>query len=153
LRYTLAVVTLIRDRAHVSKAMRAVRSRDTSPERTLRKMLWDRGCRYRLNSKLPGRPDLVFPGPKVAVFVDGDFWHGNQWRRRGYASLEDQMERLSGGPYWVQKIKRNGERDRRVTGNLEALGWAVVRIWESELLADPEEAMLRVVAKLENQRQ
>jgi len=63
------------------------------------------------------------------------------------------MERLSGGPYWVQKIKRNGERDRRVTGNLEALGWAVVRIWESELLADPEEAMLRVVAKLENQRQ
>lgn len=151
-RYTLAVATLSRDRAHVAKAMRAVRSRDTSPERRLRKLLWERGCRYRLNSKLAGKPDLVFPGARVAVFVDGDFWHGNQWRNRGFPSIEAQMERVSGGAYWVEKIRRNVDRDLKTTRALQAGGWTVVRVWESELRQDPERAVSRVTEELGKRR-
>lgn len=105
-----------------------------------------------MKSKLPGKPDLVFPGAKVAVFVDGDFWHGNQWRQRGYASLEDQMERVSGGAYWVEKITRNVERDVRMTQELEGRGWTVIRVWESELRQDPERAARRVTDGLEKHR-
>ena len=126
-----------RDPRVVSEAMRRVRGRDTSPEVTFRKALWAKGLRYRLHSsKLPGKPDIVLPGARLAVFVDGDFWHGNQWQARGYESLEKQFEGAPSRSYWVPKILGNMERDRRRTAGLVQQGWRVLRFWESQLAAD-----------------
>lgn len=119
--------------------MRKVHSRDTTPEMLLRRALWSRGVRYRLcRMDLPGKPDIVFPSRRLCVFVDGDFWHGNQWRRRGLPSLDDQFRDATNRDYWLKKIRRNVERDRRVTAELLAAGWTVVRLWESDIHADLE---------------
>lgn len=134
--------------------MRRVRSRDTGPEMTLRKALWRRGLRYRLYyRKLPGNPDIVFPGHKVAVFVDGDFWHGNQWRLRGHSSLEEQFAESPNAPYWVRKIKRNVIRDSNVTTALEYDGWCVIRLWESDLKKNLESCVQQVTAAVSEGKQ
>lgn len=130
-----------RDKAVVSKTMSAVKGADTAPEVLLRKTLWRMGLRYRLHVKtLPGKPDIVLAKSRVAVFVDGDFWHGRQWRLRGHKSLESQFNGVSNKSYWVEKITRNMARDREVGAQLRKLGWRVVRIWESDLRADVEKA-------------
>ena len=109
--------------------MRGNVKQDTKPEMMLRKALWARGARYRLHaSNLPGRPDIVFGGRRVAVFCDGDFWHGRNWDCR--------RERLEGGAnadYWIPKIQANMVRDREQTAELEAQGWTVLRYWEGEI--------------------
>jgi DNA mismatch endonuclease (patch repair protein) len=114
--------------AQRSLTMSRIRSRDTGPELTIRRLLHARGLRYRKHVRaLPGRPDLVFSGPKVAVFVDGDFWHGwkfSQWK-----------EKL--GPYWREKIEGNKRRDARNFRQLRQGGWTVIRLWEHEIEADP----------------
>ena len=125
--------------------MRQVRSRHTSPEVRLRKALWRAGLRYRLCTALPGKPDFVLPGHHTVVFVDGDFWHGNQWRLRGFSSLAEQMACLSGGDYWIAKIDRNVARDRRVDAQLGRAGWRVLRFWESEVNADLDTCVQRVL--------
>ena len=143
-----------RDPYIVSKTMRRVRSRDTGPEKTLRKALWRRGLRYRLyDRKLPGNPDIVFSGCKVAVFVDGDFWHGNQWRLRGHSSLEEQFAESPNAPYWVRKINRNVIRDSNATTALEYDGWCVIRLWESDLKNDLESCVQRVSAAVSEGKQ
>ena len=119
--------------------MRRVRSRDTSPELLLRKALHARGLRFRLCAKeLPGKPDIVFPSARLAVFVDGDLWHGRQWRRRGLACLEEQFARSERRDYWLSKIGRNMARDRCATADLVAQGWRILRFWESDLKEDLE---------------
>lgn len=131
----------------VSATMRRVRSRDTSPEKALRRLLWARGLRYRVHSKdLPGHPDIIFPSARVAVFVDGDFWHGNQWRLRGLASLEEQFEGIANASYWIPKIKRTIARDLEANKSLTEMGWIVVRCWESEMRVDIESCVSRVVS-------
>lgn len=128
-----------------SKVMRGNRSEDTTPELLLRKALWHRGWRYRKNvSSLPGKPDIVFRGARLAIFCDGDFWHGRNW--------EEQKEKLLDGAnpgYWVPKIEANRERDQRQRIELEKEGWTVLRIWESEIKNDPEQMADRVEAILE----
>lgn len=105
---------------------------DTRCEVELRRALWAAGCRYRKNVPgMPGRPDIVFPKAKVAVFCDGDFWHGHDWEAR-----KEKLARGANAPYWVAKIQRNIERDRENTAHLESLGWTVLRFWESEIRAD-----------------
>jgi len=132
--------------AVVTKTMRAVKGRDTTPELALRRGLWARGLRYRLCRRdLPGAPDIVFVSRRVAVFVDGDFWHGRQWRSRGFSSLEAQMKRVRNSAYWVKKIARNVERDQRVNRDLRALGWITVRVWESEVSVHLSRALAKVV--------
>ncbi len=117
--------------------MRRVRSRDTGPEVLLRKALWAVGVRFRTCAEnLPGKPDIVIHSRRLAIFIDGDFWHGNQWRRRGLTSLEDQFSRTESRDYWVRKIRRNMDRDCRATAALIESGWRVVRLWESEVAAD-----------------
>lgn len=111
-----------------SEQMSRIRGKDTSPERILRAALWKRGLRYRVQwpTKI-GRPDVVFPGPRVAVFVDGCFWHGcpeHYVRPRG-----NQL-------FWQTKLRENVERDRRQTLALEAEGWRVARIWEHLIFED-----------------
>ena len=107
-----------------SYCMSRIRGRDTQPEILLRKALWSAGYRYRLKSKLPGKPDILFPGRKVAIFVDGCFWHG----------CPDHSARpKTNAVFWSSKIDKNIDRDRKVTALLTAMGWKVVRIWEHEL--------------------
>lgn len=116
------------------------RRQDTTPEILLRKALRAVGIRYRSNVKrLPGCPDLILTKYRVAVFCDGDFWHGREWSKR-------KTKLLAGwnAEYWVAKIQQNRARDREVTGALRVLGWRVVRVWESDLRRDP----LRVAAKI-----
>ena len=117
------------------KIMSAVKSKDTRPELTLRHALWAKGYRYRVNVKtMPGKPDIVFSRAKVAVFCDGDFWHGNNWVIRGYGSLEKELSRYSS--FWRNKILGNIERDNRNNVQLENAGWTVVRLWESSIKND-----------------
>lgn len=124
--------------------MAAVRSHDTTPELRLRKALYALGvrgwrCHYR---RAPGRPDLAWPARKLAVFVDGAFWHGHPSRHRPGRS----------GDYWDRKIARNVERDRHVDRKLEELGWTVERIWDFEIRRDLEAVAQRVAALAESRR-
>lgn len=136
-----------RDPATTSRIMAAIRCRDSKAELALRRELHRRGFRYRLHVRdVEGKPDLAVKSRKIAVFVDGDFFHGNGWRLRGLARLEDQFP--TNTEFWVRKITRNIERDREVTLRLEAAGWRVVRIWESDVLADPAGAALRVLTAI-----
>jgi DNA mismatch endonuclease, patch repair protein len=97
------------------------RGHNTKPEVTLRKLCFSIGLRYVLNSKLAGRPDFVFPRSRVAVFVDGCFWHGCPQHYQPPATRAE---------FWRQKIERNRARDAAVNADLDAAGWRVLRIWE-----------------------
>jgi len=126
-----------RDPAVTSKIMSSVRSEDTRPELLVRRRLWHRGYRYRKHyRKVEGNPDLAFPSVKLAVFIDGDFWHGNAWRVRGYDSLEDLFP--SKTEWWVKKIRENMHRDDYVTETLKEDGWTVLRYWSSTIDQDVE---------------
>ena len=121
----------------VSKSMRSNRRRDTSPERRLRSALHRRGWRFRVDLVIPvpgarPRPDLVFPRKRVAVFMDGCFWHCCPIHGR---------PPISNPTYWGPKLARNVERDRLDTERLEAHGWSVLRLWEHTPI---EEAIVRV---------
>lgn len=121
------------------------RKADTRHERLLRSELWRAGCRFRKNlANLPGKPDIVFTRVKLAVFCDGDFWHGRDWETR-----KAKLERGSNPGYWVRKIERNIERDGEHTRLLMAAGWSVMRVWESDILADPRGIARLIVRELE----
>jgi DNA mismatch endonuclease, patch repair protein len=127
--------------------MAAVRGRNTQPELTLRRALHAGGLRYRVHpGNIPGRPDLANCKRKIAIFVDGDYWHGNpdEWRRRGYETLEAQF-REDKRDFWVGKISRTIRRDREITISLEADGWTVIRVWESVIQRDLEGAVARIM--------
>lgn len=132
--------------------MSAVHSRDTGPELRLRHALHARGCRFRVDyRKIPGRPDIVFPREKVAVFVDGDFWHGNVAKARGFSEVAEDVEpygRWANADFWSKKIGQNVTRDRRVDQELKERGWTVIRLWESELNSDLESNVRRVMKSL-----
>lgn len=123
--------------------MSRVRVRDTAPEMLLRRALWAAGVRgWRLHSKkLPGKPDLAFFACKLAVFVDGAFWHGHPAYYHGQS-----------GPFWDAKIAGNRERDARVNLQLAELGWEVVRLWDFEVEKDVAGCVARVAAALEHRR-
>ena len=119
------------------KIMSSIKSKDTRPELMLRRELWSRGLRYRVNVKnLPGKPDIVFTRAKIAVFCDGDFWHGNNWAIRGMSSLDEELTGYS--EFWQDKIRRNIKRDKENTEMLQLNGWKVLRFWESEIKIDLE---------------
>ena len=115
--------------------MRRVRSKDTQPELHLRKLLWAHGVKgWRLHPKrVAGKPDLAWIGKKVAVFVDGAFWHGHPDFYWGQS-----------GDFWDKKIQRNRDRDLRVNKELESDHWTVVRIWDFEIEKDPEGCVKKV---------
>ncbi len=122
-----------------SYMMSRVRSKDTTPELTVRRLVHARGLRFRKHCAwLPGRPDLVFIRSRVVVFVDGDYWHG--WR---FPAWKDKL-----GPYWKQKIERNRRRDQRNFRRLRKDGWAVIRLWEHEVQDAPEECVDRIASSV-----
>lgn len=110
-----------------SKNMRAVKNKDTDLETALRKELWRAGLRYRVNYKMLGHPDIVFPGLKIAVFCDGCFWHGCPRCNE----IPDQNQ-----SFWLAKIKKNKQRDAFVTEELTKQGWLVLRYWGCEIKSD-----------------
>ena len=125
----------MRDPTITHRIMSSIPSKGTRPEIILRKALWNENLRYRVNyKKLPGKPDIVFTKYKVAVFCDGDFWHGHNWAIRGKKSLDEELEGYS--EYWRKKILRNIERDQENENEQRTLGWNVVRLWESEIKED-----------------
>lgn len=132
-----------------SYAKKMTRSSDTAHEHLLRVTLWKRGLRYRKNVRtLPGKPDIVFPRERVAVFCDGDFWHGRHWRR-----LSSKLQTGTNPSYWTHKIKANRSRDRRVVRLLKSDGWTVIRIWETDIRQDPERAACIVESHVQRSRQ
>jgi DNA mismatch endonuclease (patch repair protein) len=145
-RSTPSFVGLTPSSLSASRVGRGNRARDTKPELLLRKTLWKLGLRYRLHFRqLPGRPDLVVPGRRIAVFCDGDFWHGRNW-----ADRKARLAVGSNASYWVAKIERNIERDREVDSQLAAMGWTSVRFWEGEIRNDVECVALRLLALVRN---
>lgn len=136
-----------RDPAVTSRIMAAVKNKDSRAELALRRALFSRGLRYRLHTKdLPGKPDIVFRKQRVVVFVDGDFWHGNEHRRRGLARLDDLFPTRT--QWWVDKIHRTMRRDEEVAGTLTQRGWTVIRVWESDVLENTTAAADRVCGAL-----
>ncbi|MGP3971366.1 very short patch repair endonuclease [Streptomyces sp. 6N223] len=125
-----------------SRNMAAIKRRDTRPERAIRSLLHAAGRRYRVDVRLDlegakPRPDIVFTRARVAVFVDGCFWH---------CCPEHGRQPGVNGGYWGPKLERNIARDRAADGALSAAGWAVVRVWEHEA---PEEAVKRIIDVLD----
>ena len=113
-----------------SNVMYHLRAGETKPEKRLRTALWRSGLRYRVNHRLPAcRPDVVFIGSRVAVFLDGCFWHGCPTHYVRPRTRED---------FWADKLRRNVDRDRRQTLELEAAKWTVMRFWEHEVDEDLE---------------
>ena len=120
--------------------MRRIRSADTGPERALRSLLWKEGFRFRKQYRVEGiRIDIAFPRPRVAVMVDGCFWHGCPVHYRRPQSRQD---------YWDSKLARNQQRDALNDQSLASVGWTVVRIWEHEPLADAMERVANVLNNL-----
>ena len=127
----------------IRKNMRAVKNKDSAIEVLLRRELWRRGLRYRKNvAGLTGKPDIVLMGKKIAVFCDGDFWHGYDWENR-------KQDIKSRKEFWIPKIERNMQRDIEVNEALERDGWLVLRFWGNEIktncsaCADKIEMILR----------
>lgn len=118
-----------------SRLMAKVHSFDTAPERAIRSALHKKGLRFRKHvADLPGRPDVVFARSRVAVFVDGDFWHGYR-----FPAWKAKL-----APYWQEKIVRNRARDRRNFARLRASGWVVIRVWSHEIDRDLGACVARV---------
>ena len=110
-----------------SKNMKAVRASGSKIETALAKALFARGLRYRKNDRtIFGKPDLTFKKYKIAVFVDGEFWHGKDWESKKYDHKSNQE-------FWLTKIERNIERDKEVNGKLIAEGWKVLRFWGKDI--------------------
>ncbi len=133
--------------------MSAVRSKNTKPEHMLRRAVHAQGGRFRLHARdVIGCPDLVVRSRKVAVFVDGDLWHGNpaEWHRRGRDSLASLFPNRT--QWWVQKIESNVRRDREVDRQLSEQGWSVVRLWASEVMSDPDRSAQIVLRALRRNR-
>ncbi|MDB4954348.1 MAG: vsr [Myxococcales bacterium] len=124
------------------------KKRDTRCELVLRKALTAAGLRYRVDTDdLPGRPDVVFRGARVAVFCDGDFWHG-----RNLAARVAKLAEGHNAPYWVAKITTNTERDARNTRALEEQGWMVLRYWETDIHKDAAGIAADVVVHVHERR-
>ena len=141
--------------------MAAIRSKDTKPEMIVRRGLWARGFRYRLNHKrLPGHPDLVLRKYRTCIFVNGCFWHGHMLREAQSEKLKVKSEKLafdyvSSGcckipktnrEFWVAKIRRNKERDKEEQRKLAEMGWHCITVWECELTPKRREETLESLA-------
>jgi DNA mismatch endonuclease, patch repair protein len=126
-----------------SYCMSRVKNRDTDLEALVRSELFRRGWRFRKHvSSLPGTPDIVFPRHAIAIFVDGDFWHGYRfpkWQRRVSA-------------FWVAKIQKNRKRDRNNFAKLRRRGWRVVRLWQHDIKKDLYGSVGRLEKMLSHKR-
>ncbi|WP_423188413.1 very short patch repair endonuclease [Alkalibacterium sp. f15] len=130
----------------ISKRMSNVRLKEGKAETLLAKSLWHLGVRYRKNyKKLPGSPDIAITKYKIAIFIDGEFWHGKDW--------EYKKNRLKKNKdYWVEKIEENMDRDKRNDELLIDKGWLPIHFWEKEVLKDTEYCISKIISFIENRR-
>jgi DNA mismatch endonuclease (patch repair protein) len=125
-----------------SENMSRIKGKDTSIEIRLRKALWEEGIRYRKNCKdIFGRPDICFKGKKVVVFCDSEFWHGKYYLEKKYIPKTNTK-------YWIEKFKKNIERDKVVNQVLEKEGWAVLRFWEEDINKDLDTCLEKIKSLL-----
>ena len=140
-----------REQARRSANMAAIRGKDTKPEMIVRRGLWSRGFRYRLNSpKLPGHPDLVLRKYRTCIFVNGCFWHGHDVQLN-IEILKIENSKcckipMTNREFWVAKIRRNQERDIEEQKRLAEMGWHCITIWECELKPSKREQTLKSLA-------
>ena len=121
-----------------SNTMKKIKSHNSKAEILLRKGLWEQGYRYRIsNSKIIGKPDIVFTKRRLAIFIDGDFWHGYDWNNK-------KKKLKSNRKYWIPKIERNIQRDAEVTKLLKMQGWQIIRFWEHEVLKEAENCIKKI---------
>lgn len=125
------------------KNMSNIRAKDTKAEVMLRKALWNCGIRYRKNyKKLMGTPDIAITRAKIAIFVDGDFWHA-----RGHQQSPGEQV-ASNQEYWRKKLTRNVERDKEVNDALTEQGWLVLRFWESDIKRNLQKVVAEIASYL-----
>lgn len=122
-----------------SRCMGRIRGSDTGPEIALRRRLWTMGLRYRIGHGLPGKPDIVFPRARIAVFVDGCFWH---------RCPEHYTPPATNAAFWEAKTTRNVERDREVDCLLTAAGWTLLRYWEHQVRTDADGVAEEIAARV-----
>ncbi len=128
-----------------SLRMSLIKSKNTRPEIKLRQHIWGKGIGgYRVNSKITGKPDLYFPSKKIAIFIDGCFWH---------MCPKCYREPKSNKQYWINKIKKNVERDKKINKQLKKQGITVLRIWEHEVKKDIEKCSTKIYNLLNNSKQ
>jgi DNA mismatch endonuclease (patch repair protein) len=132
----------IPEKESISRLMSANKAKNTKPELILRNGLWSLGIRgYRLDwKKVPGRPDIAFPKRKIAIFVNGCFWHR--------CKICSPSTPRTNPEYWNQKFNRNIERDKRTAIQLAELGWKVIIVWECELKKDCKRVLKKVIDDL-----
>lgn len=117
--------------------MQNIKSKDTEIEVLLRKALWKKGYRFRKNySKLPGKPDIAFTKYKIAIFCDGEFFHGKDWE-----VLKPRLEQGKNPEYWVKKIQRNIDRDDEKDKELLFQGWTVIHFWGKDIITNTDECV------------
>ena len=126
-----------------SENMRRIRGKDTKPELVLRRALWTRGLRgYRLHRKdIAGTPDITFPAHRLAIFIDGSFWHGHDWETR-----RDKLR--TNKEYWIPKIERNMLKDEAVNYTLLYRDWRVLRYWDFEVMRQTDRLVAEIAAAL-----
>lgn len=119
------------------KNMQRIHSKDTRIEIILRKALWNKGYRYRKNCRnITGKPDIALTKYKIAIFCDGEFFHGKDWE-----VLKPRLEKSNNAEYWISKILRNRERDDAINKKLLAEGWTVIRFWGKDIQKHTEECV------------
>lgn len=117
--------------------MKYIHSKNTKIEVILRKALWNAGFRYRKNyDKLPGKPDIALTKYKIAIFCDGEFFHGKDWE-----VLKPKLEKGNNPDFWIKKITRNQQRDDEVNKQLLFMGWTVIRFWGNEIKKNQEQCV------------
>ena len=136
-----------REQARRSANMAAIRSKDTKPEMIVRRGLWKRGFRYRLNhNRLPGHPDLVLRKYRTCIFVNGCFWHGHLVESSTMENSACCKIPNTNRVFWIDKIRRNKERDREEQRALASMGWHCITVWECELKPIKREETLDSIA-------
>lgn len=127
-----------------SNIMRKVKSSETKAEILLRKSLWAKGIRYRKNfKKLPGSPDIAITKMKLAIFVDGEFWHGYNWEEKNHKIKSNR-------DYWIPKIERNMKRDIENNESLKKMGYTVIRFGEKTIYKDIEGCVKTIINYISN---
>lgn len=130
----------------ISKRMAKIRLKDGRSESVLAKELWHRGIRYRKNfKKLPRSPDIALTKYKIAIFIDGEFWHGYDWDAR-------KQKLKSNKDYWIEKIEENMARDVRNNKLLIDLGWKSIHFWEKEIKKDLAGCIEKILVSIQNER-
>jgi DNA mismatch endonuclease (patch repair protein) len=129
------------------KCMSHIRSCDTKPEIYFRKALWKWGIRYRKNVRnLFGTPDIAIKKYKIVIFIDGDFWHGHDWKKRHFSSQAELLASYS--DFWQNKIKRNIKRDKTVNKYYKSNGWILLRFKTSDIEKNLNKCIIKTIEKI-----